>query len=359
MDEVWLTVGDVARRSGLTVRTLHHYDAIGLLIPSGRTHADHRLYSEDDLRRLLSIQHLKGLGLGLADVAAALDDPAFDARDAVDRHVAVVEARIAAERELLARLRSLAGAADVGWSEVLDVIALTERLHHADPAVRVRAALGAPATAPLRTLVDTLLTENDPAVRETLTWAIARHGAAALRLLTPRLTASAADVRLRALHALGKLHVPGVARAAAPLLADRDAAVAAKAAFVLGQEGDPAFAGGLVAALDREEVIVGDEVVTALARLGPSVVPPLIEVLANGSSRARARAADALGGLADPRADAALAAALTDADDTVRLAALAALGELATPVAADAIAGAVTSHDARISALATRLSADR
>ena len=98
---------------------------------------------------------------------------------------------------------------------------------------------------------------------------------------------------------------------------------------------------------------------TALARLGPSVVPPLTEVLANGSPRARARAADALGGLADPRADAALAAALSDADDTVRFAALAALGELTTPVAADAIAGAVTSHDARISALATRMSADR
>lgn len=355
MDEVWLTVGEVARRSGLTVRTLHHYDAIGLLVPSERTDADYRLYSDADLRRLLSIQHLKGLGLGLADIAAALDDPDFEASDAVGRHIAAVEARIAEERELLTRLRSLRDAAGVGWSEVLDVIALTERLRHADPGVRVQAALTAPGTAPLRTLVESLMTEPDPGVRETLTWAIARHGSAALNLLTPRLGAAEPALRLRALHALGKLHVSGVATAAAPLLDDPDAGVAAKAAFVLGQAGDPAFAPALAGVLDRPEAVVAEEVTSALARLGPTTVPLLTGALAEGPALARVHAADALGVLAAPSADAALARALTDIDPSVRFAALAALGQLNTATARDAIAGAVTSHDARISALATRL----
>lgn len=105
-DDDWLRIGEVARRSGLTLRTLRHYDDLGLLVPSGRTGGDYRLYAPDDLRRLLDIQHLKSLGLSLDEVAAALDDPAFDASAALERHIAVVEERLAAERELLARLRS-------------------------------------------------------------------------------------------------------------------------------------------------------------------------------------------------------------------------------------------------------------
>ena len=49
------TVGRVAELSGVTVRTLHHYDEIGLLVPSGRSESGYRRYSEDDLRRLQQI----------------------------------------------------------------------------------------------------------------------------------------------------------------------------------------------------------------------------------------------------------------------------------------------------------------
>ena len=54
----WLRIGEVARRTGLTVRALHHYDRLGLLVPSERSWGDHRLYTPSDLRRLLDIQHL-------------------------------------------------------------------------------------------------------------------------------------------------------------------------------------------------------------------------------------------------------------------------------------------------------------
>jgi DNA-binding transcriptional MerR regulator len=51
-----LKVGDLARRTGLTVRTLHHYDEVGLLKPSGRSDAGYRLYSQADVQRLHGIQ---------------------------------------------------------------------------------------------------------------------------------------------------------------------------------------------------------------------------------------------------------------------------------------------------------------
>ena len=78
----WLQIGELARRTGLTHRTLRHYDDLGLVVPSGRTGGDYRQYSPDDVRRLLAVQQLKSLGLSLGEIRAALDDPAFDAADA-------------------------------------------------------------------------------------------------------------------------------------------------------------------------------------------------------------------------------------------------------------------------------------
>jgi DNA-binding transcriptional MerR regulator len=67
-----LTVGQVAERFGVTVRTLHHYDEIGLLVPSERTRAGYRLYSEVDLVRLGAIVTYRRLGLALTDVQALI-----------------------------------------------------------------------------------------------------------------------------------------------------------------------------------------------------------------------------------------------------------------------------------------------
>jgi MerR family transcriptional regulator, thiopeptide resistance regulator len=67
-----LTVGALASRSGLTVRTLHHYDEIGLLSPSGRSRSGYRLYSNEDVRRLERIVLLRGLGMPLESIASAM-----------------------------------------------------------------------------------------------------------------------------------------------------------------------------------------------------------------------------------------------------------------------------------------------
>jgi MerR family transcriptional regulator, thiopeptide resistance regulator len=66
-------IGEVAAATGLTVRTLHHYDEIGLLAPAGRTEAGYRLYSGDDVRRLYRIVAFRRLGLALTEIGALLD----------------------------------------------------------------------------------------------------------------------------------------------------------------------------------------------------------------------------------------------------------------------------------------------
>src|SRR5919112_4854557 len=69
-----MNVGEVAALAGVTVRTLHHYDRIGLLSPSGRSSAGYRQYAPADLDRLHQVLLYRELGFSLEDVAALLDD---------------------------------------------------------------------------------------------------------------------------------------------------------------------------------------------------------------------------------------------------------------------------------------------
>lgn len=80
------TVKKMAEMSGVSIRTLHHYDAIGLLKPSAVGDNGYRVYGRDEVHRLQQILFHKTLGLSLNDIAAALDDPAFDAVTALKAH---------------------------------------------------------------------------------------------------------------------------------------------------------------------------------------------------------------------------------------------------------------------------------
>ncbi len=73
------TVGQVATLAGVTVRTLHHYDEIGLLSPSGRSAAGYRTYSAADLERLQQVLCYRGLGFPLREIERMLDEPGGDA----------------------------------------------------------------------------------------------------------------------------------------------------------------------------------------------------------------------------------------------------------------------------------------
>jgi MerR family transcriptional regulator, thiopeptide resistance regulator len=79
------TIGEVARMADVTVRTLHHYDDLGLLSPAARTESGYRLYDRRDLERLQRILAYRRLGLELDKVAALLDDPDVDPVDHLRR----------------------------------------------------------------------------------------------------------------------------------------------------------------------------------------------------------------------------------------------------------------------------------
>jgi DNA-binding transcriptional MerR regulator len=106
------TVGGLAEASGLTVRTLHHWDEIGLLRPAERSGAGHRRYSPEDVRRLYRIVALRGLGLSLERIGTALEDEGPDLRAAVAAHLARVEEELAQARDLRRRLRGILDAFD-------------------------------------------------------------------------------------------------------------------------------------------------------------------------------------------------------------------------------------------------------
>lgn len=100
-----LTVGAVAALVGVSVRTLHHWDRIGLAPPSRRTWSEHRVYDDDDVARIHRVLVYRELGFPLAEIRVLLDDPAVDEA-----------AHLARQRELLldriAHLQEMVSAVD-------------------------------------------------------------------------------------------------------------------------------------------------------------------------------------------------------------------------------------------------------
>ena len=99
-----LKVGELARTTGLTVRTLHHYDEIGLLKPSGRSESGYRLYSQEDVARLHAIQAMRHLGLALGDIGALLDGDGATPALVIEQQINALDREIAQATELRARL---------------------------------------------------------------------------------------------------------------------------------------------------------------------------------------------------------------------------------------------------------------
>lgn len=125
---VLLKVGELARRSGLTVRTLHHYDEIGLVRPSARTEAGYRLYDERDVARLHAVQALRQLGFGLARIAELLAAEAMSPQRIVAEQIRALDEEIVRARELRAQLvllqEALATGAEPQPAQWLSALAL-------------------------------------------------------------------------------------------------------------------------------------------------------------------------------------------------------------------------------------------
>lgn len=106
-----MKIGELARRAGITVRTLHHYDALGLLTPSARTEACYRLYTGRDIARLQRIQLLKNLGFTLAEIGTILRaDTSHSIKTLVDDNIEALEAQIDEAERLREQLKQLQAA---------------------------------------------------------------------------------------------------------------------------------------------------------------------------------------------------------------------------------------------------------
>lgn len=135
-------MGELAAASGLTLRTLHYYDEIGLLVASGRSDAGHRLYADEDVQRLYRICLLRRLGLPLSEIGSALDDAAWSLRAAMASHLSDVERRLEAAGRLRGRLAQLVGSADIADGPVTDdLLRVLEEMTMLDATVQRRISI--------------------------------------------------------------------------------------------------------------------------------------------------------------------------------------------------------------------------
>ncbi|MFI6503331.1 MerR family transcriptional regulator [Nonomuraea typhae] len=109
-----LTVGQAAALVGISVRTLHHWDAIGLVRPGGRTWGGHRMYAGEDVARIHRVLVYRELGLPLAEIGRMLDDPAADPRAHLRRQRSLLTERIAGLQDMVGAVDRMLAAAESG-----------------------------------------------------------------------------------------------------------------------------------------------------------------------------------------------------------------------------------------------------
>lgn len=130
------TVGETARIARISVRTLHHYDEMGLLVPSHRSPAGYRLYSEDDLVRLQQILLYRDLGFTLDEIARIVADPEFDRLEALVAQRELVAQRIRRDESLVALLDksilAMEGGIPMDTTEMFDVFGEFDPSAHED-----------------------------------------------------------------------------------------------------------------------------------------------------------------------------------------------------------------------------------
>ncbi|HET6742619.1 MAG TPA: MerR family transcriptional regulator [Kribbella sp.] len=167
-------VGELAEATGLSVRTLHHYDEIGLLRPSWRSTSGRRQYDDADIRRLHRIVALRGFGLSLAEIGQVLDGELTDPRALIRTQLDLVEEHLASAAQVRQRL--------------LDVLAGLDRAHE-------------PSTHTLIELIEVTTTMNRRLTREEFD-AMADTRRRLTADLTPEEREEMEDRRRRAMEAL-------------------------------------------------------------------------------------------------------------------------------------------------------------
>ena len=322
-----MLIGEVARRSGVSARMLRHYESLGLVRPSGRTGSGYREYGARDIRRILHVESLRSLGLSLREIGRALDDPGFTPSALVDDLILQTRERIAAETELLTRLRRIDAADPADWEGALKVVALLQALGSKSPDARQRAALSSAdeVPVPLEALVEAALGETEPNVAGALRWALARSGDGATALLARGLDSPVAAVRERAVQSLAELPGDEAGARLRDALAHPDDVVRGHAALALGARGAADVVPTLIDMIveGRNDTDAAD-VLSALASdtaRADEIATALVGRLAHDAtgSPARGRLTQALAGIPGARTTRALTDLTHDENRAVAL----------------------------------------
>ncbi|MFE7662805.1 MerR family transcriptional regulator [Streptomyces celluloflavus] len=322
-----MLIGDVARRSGVSARMLRHYESLGLVRPTGRTDSGYREYSGEDIRRIFHIESLRSLGLSLRDVGRALDDPGFAPAELVDGLIRQTRDRIAAETELLTRLRRIGAAEPAGWEEVLQIVTLLQALGSKSAGARQRAALSAveDVPVPVEALVEAVLSEPDPHVAGALRWALAQTGEDGPALLAEGLGSPAAEVRKRAVRSIAEIPNGAATALLRDALAHPDIVVRGYAALALGARGVADAVPTLIDMIveERNDADAADALSTLASdpARADQIATGLVDRLARGTlgAPARRRLAQALADIPGLTTSRALADLSHDEDRAVAL----------------------------------------
>lgn len=266
-----MLIGDVARRSGVSTRMLRHYDALGLVRPTGRTVGGYREYSAEDIRRIFHVESLRSLGLSLRQIARALEDPAFTPSALVGDLIRWTEDRLEQEQELLERLRTVDASAPSGWEGVLRIVELMRALNSPSAARRQQTVLAQAedVRVPAELLARAVLAESDPNVAGALRWALARAGDDGVASVTPGVYSEHVDVRRRAILAIAEMPGDEATAVLADAIGDTDPAVRRHAALASGTRGVTAAVPTLVGM-----VVEGTNDVEAAEVLGTLALEP-------------------------------------------------------------------------------------
>jgi DNA-binding transcriptional MerR regulator len=129
-----IQVGELAKRAGITVRTLHHYEQTGVLLPSARSAAGYRLYNLADVQRLLMIQALAKAGLELAEIRDFLEQESLPLAGLLDAQISLLEKQLRSIDTLRDRLVDLRAGLSTGeapdlesWLQTLELMNMYDR----------------------------------------------------------------------------------------------------------------------------------------------------------------------------------------------------------------------------------------
>ena len=326
-----MLIGEVAQQTGICARMLRHYDRIGLVSPSERSAAGYRRYSDADVQRLFQVEGLRSLGLGLAEIPAALTDERFTTRSMIDRLLERSRERLAQAQELVSRLEQVHASDPEAWPDVMRTIGLMRGFDAHDASARQRQALSLPDAdeRDVGVLVEALLREGDLNASGAIAWAVARAGDTAIPLLTAALDSPADDRRHRALRALEKIGSRAALSALTDLADHPDPLLRARAHMARGRAGDAESIDAIV-----ELIVLGTgdieavEVLEGLAAsddLAPRIAHALATAAASPDPGIRRRLAGALGSLPGDEAVTALRDLAEDREPSVALTAKALL----------------------------------